>query len=224
MNNQLKNLIDKDLNKTNLSLVNAFLEKCPTLSLVEGKFLNIIQLGTNNGNDHVFDFISKNERKIKNFLAIDALPRCVELVKERYSFLEERLIPLNVAIGIKDGYAEFFYPKKESESYLSSLIELQMLVRSELKLLNKMIVPVFNINTLFNNLSFNKIDRLYIDIEGMDGKVLVEMDFEKFLPDFIQFEYSHSSGTDLEKIFDKFRKYKYSINQAPRDVYATRIT
>ena len=221
MNDHLKRLIDKDENKTSLSSANVFLEKYSTLP--EEKILNIIQLGTNNGDDHVFKFISENERKIKNFLAIDALPKCVESVKEKYSFLGERLIPLNVAVGIKDGYAEFFYPKLEGESYLSSLLEHQLGVRNEFKLVDKMIVPTFNINTLLNNLSFNSIDRLYIDIEGMDVPVLTEMDFEKFLPDFIQLEHSHSGKTEIEKLFDKLKKYKYQINKAPRDVYATRI-
>jgi len=46
--------------------------------------MNIIQIGSNNGKDHVFDFVSKNANKINKLILVDALQECIEETKIQY--------------------------------------------------------------------------------------------------------------------------------------------
>jgi hypothetical protein len=43
---------------------------------------------------------------------------------------------------------------------------------------------------LFND----KVDRLYIDIEGLDVEVLLSLDLFKYKPNYIEYEFTHADG------------------------------
>ena len=63
--------------------------------------MNIIQIGCNDCNDHVFDFIKENQNIINNFFVVDALPKCCEKAQEVYSFIDNLKI-FNKAIGLEN--------------------------------------------------------------------------------------------------------------------------
>ena len=58
--------------------------------------MNIIQIGCNDCNDHVYDYVKSNEQQISKFVVVDALPKCVKIAELKYSFLKDRVVTLNL--------------------------------------------------------------------------------------------------------------------------------
>lgn len=154
--------------------------------------MNVIQIGCNNCDDHVFDFVSKNQNSINQFIIIDALPECVKIAKEKYSFLKEKLVAINCAISNKNGICEFFYPQNDEISAHASMLEGHLRSHGH-KTLKCFCVPCLSLNCLLESFG-NSIDRLYIDIEGLDATVLLGLDFIKNKIKYIEYEFTHSDG------------------------------
>jgi FkbM family methyltransferase len=154
--------------------------------------MNIIQIGCNDCNDDVFKFVSLNRDKISKFLVIDALPDCVTIAKEKYSFLGERLYPVNCGVGAKTGIMQFYYPSGDKLSAHASLLESHLHSHSH-QSLDYLCVPVLSINDVLS--FFDQVDRLYIDAEGLDVSTLLTLDYFKFKPNYIEYESAHADGT-----------------------------
>lgn len=52
--------------------------------------MNIIQIGCNTCEDNVFSFIERRQNEVKSLVVVDALSKCVEKAREKYSFLGSR--------------------------------------------------------------------------------------------------------------------------------------
>jgi hypothetical protein len=161
--------------------------------------MNIIQIGCNDCNDDIFKFVSLNRDTISKFLVIDALPDCVAIAKEKYSFLGERLYPVNCGVGVKTGITQFYYPKGDKFSAHASLLESHLRNHSH-QSLECLCVPVLGINDVLS--FFDHVDRLYIDIEGLDVSALLSLDFSNFKPSYIEYESAHADGTSLRAAND----------------------
>ena len=85
--------------------------------------MNIVQIGCNNCEDEVFNFIDKNKESICKFLVIDALPKCVEIAKTKYAFLESKLIAVNCAIYNENSIVKLIFPKDGQTSAHASIFE-----------------------------------------------------------------------------------------------------
>jgi|TARA_R110000751_G_scaffold236817_1_gene337979 hypothetical protein len=68
-------------------------------------------------------------------------------------------------------------------------------------------VPCTTINRFFRQCGLNAIDRLYVDLEGLDGHVLLNLDFDRFNIPFIMYEHLHLDG------YRNQRKTKNSIDK-----------
>lgn len=154
--------------------------------------MNIIQIGCNDCKDRVYDYILSNKDIVTKFLVIDALPKCVEMAKERYSFLGEKLIAINCAIAPQRGIMKIFFPKDDQVSAHASLLQFHVKNHRH-NLLDFFYVPVLNINDIIS--SFEEIDRLYIDIEGLDAITLLNFNFNYIKPKYIEYEFYHSDGS-----------------------------
>lgn len=179
--------------------------------------MNILQVGCNNCDDHVFDFIADNKDLINLFVVIDALPDCVSIAKEKYSFLGKKLHPLNCAVSDKNGVLEFFYPQGEDKSAHASLSK-SHLIDHRHPILDSFFVPSLNLNCLLDSYK-NSIDKLYIDMEGLDTKTLLNLDFEKNKIKYIEYEFYHSDGSfsvgeNHNALVEKFYKYNYILSRA----------
>jgi FkbM family methyltransferase len=154
--------------------------------------MNILQIGCNDCNDHVFKFVSNNADKINYFFIIDALPKCIEDAKNVYSFIE-KLIPINVAVSNYNGLTNFYFPSDDDKSGHASMSKDHVFRHNHQKLETN-VVPCININYLFATLNM-EIERFYIDIEGYDVDILLSLDFNRFKPKYIEYECYHSDGT-----------------------------
>lgn len=159
---------------------------------------NIIQIGCNIGNDHVKDYVSKNKQIIQNLILVDANEKSIEMCKHNYSEYSFCKF-FNLAIVDADlENVEFFVPDNNNFSEQSSVLEFH--VQDHLKFIgcenyNKIVVPALNINVFLENLNLNVIDKLYIDIEGLDIDIILSLNLNKFKIKYIYFEHTHSDGS-----------------------------
>lgn len=154
--------------------------------------MNIIQIGCNDCEDQVFEYVSNHRNEIGAFMVVDALHKCVEVAKMKYSFLGPRLIAVNCAAGTKNGLTEFYFPKGEDMSAHASM-SADHLHKHQHGSLESVVVPCLAINVLVAAFS-RPVDRLYVDLEGMDADVLLNFEFSHFKPKFVEFEFLHSDG------------------------------
>lgn len=178
--------------------------------------MNIIQIGCNDCSDEASKFVLENEKIIKSFLVIDALPKCVDTAKKVYAFLGERVKALHCAAGTENRITSFYYPSDDETCGHSSLSK-EHLHRHEHPVLNSLTVPVLDINDIFK--SFNeKVDWFFIDTEGLDAVILLHLDFEKYAPENIHYEFAHAdgpftTGKNHIELIKKLEKFNYSLKQ-----------
>ena len=190
---------------------------------------NIVQIGCNVGNDHVFDYVSEHKNHIKNLILVDANYKCIDACKKNYEFCNV-VKTFNYAIVSNDlKVADLFIPSNNEVSQQSSLSENHVSTHSKIMgfdSYNKIQVDALNINEFLCKLELPYIDKLYIDIEGLDVDIINSIDFERFEIKYIQFEHIHSDGTfsnfngdyndnfvEYKKCLDKLISYDYNITK-----------
>ena len=190
--------------------------------------MNVIQLGSNNGDDHVLSLVKEKESEIQELILVDALPECVELTRRQYSFFKGNLSVINVAIGTENGLLDIFYPKGQNQSAHASSSPNHLFVHGH-KEIEKIKIPCLNINSFLGALGLEKIDYLFVDTEGMDIAILLEMDFGKYSPTNLKFEHSHSEGPHKGRgksyleLVTKLEKFNYSIWEGGGDTIAEKV-
>jgi len=180
--------------------------------------MNIIQIGCNDCNDEVFNFVQENQNKINNFVAIDALSKATDIARNKYSFLGDKLTVINCAVTLKSGLEFFFHPENEDCSAHASLSK-DHLIKHRHKIIRQIVIPGLEINTLLSDLrnKIGQIDRFYIDTEGFDVPLLLQLDVNNFKINYIKFEYVHAdgpftTGEKLNKLIEKLKINYKSIN------------
>jgi|APGre2960657505_1045072.scaffolds.fasta_scaffold00829_1 FkbM family methyltransferase len=178
--------------------------------------MNIIQIGCNDCTDEAFKFITENEKIINKFMVMDALPKCVDSAKKAYLFLGDKLTALHCAVGTENKITDFYFPSTDEMCGHSSLSK-EHLYRHEHPALKSLTVPVLDVNDIFR--SFNdKVDWLFIDTEGFDAPILLHLDFEKYMPKNIHYEFAHTDGPFItgenhRNLIKKFEKFGYQLQQ-----------
>lgn len=156
--------------------------------------MTIIQIGCNDCQDQVFDFVSANKDKIKKLIVVDALQKSIDAAKKTYSFLGQKLFPVVSAVGLYNGVIPFFYPEDESGSIHASAI-LDHVLEHKHEKVKIFCSPLLKLENILHSFEIQKIDRLYIDVEGLDVDILLDLSFTKFDIDFIEYEFCHADGT-----------------------------
>ena len=188
--------------------------------------MNIIQIGCNDCTDEAYKFITENKNNVEKFLVIDALPKCVEIARGTYSFLGNKLNALNCAVGVENSIANFYFPSVDDANGQSSLSEAH-LFRHGHSAIGSMTVPILDVNNVFK--WFNKeVDWLFLDAEGLDALMLLHLDFEKYKPKNIYYEFAHSDGPFIlganhKNLMDKFYRFNYQLTRTEGNITAKLI-
>lgn len=179
--------------------------------------MNIVQVGCHTGEDHVTDFIRDNT--CQNIILIDANPYALDICKEKYRSIEN-VTYLNYAIvpAYYDSTKSIslYIPKQDKTSMHCSL-SLDFIKKHNHKEWIEEVVPCITLNELFTQLNFlQKIDRLYIDAEGLDSKIILSLDLSKIHIEYIFFEHTHSDGafthgTNLKNVVEKLKGNMYRL-------------
>lgn len=185
--------------------------------------MNIIQIGCHVGDDHVYDFILNNY--CNNIILIDANPYALEVCKRKYADIQTNIIYLNYAIVPQldtSNHIKFYIPLDDKVSAHCST-SLDFIKKHNHTDWESIETPCITINQLIlENLKLQVIDRLYIDAEGLDAKIISSLDLDKINIKYILFEHIHSDGafihgSELNKAIDKLKKYNFIIENS--DMY-----
>jgi FkbM family methyltransferase len=163
----------------------------------------IIQVGTNNGNDHVRDFCKIVQPDV--ILLVEPFPIHKKSIIKNYTgisnvILEEvAIVPYpmeKTTIYFHDKDGPIGHPK---HSYEVASVDPEHLVRhgyskSELK---SFTARCKTLSQLFDTYSIKKIDYLFLDIEGIDFDVLTSIDFSAYDIHNLQIEYIHLDQNKL---------------------------
>lgn len=181
--------------------------------------MNIVQVGCHDGNDHVFEFISSNFENISKAYLIEPLHenylKAVEKYKQ-FKFVE--VIEAAIVDDENLSTIEIFYPENIDQSQTTSIYK-NHAEKHQDKVLSKN-VNCFTLSSLFKNKEIKTIDRLYIDAEGLDCKIINSINFSEFDIKYIEYEYTHSDGTDTfgefgESIENKLNNLGFKIRKNP---------
>jgi FkbM family methyltransferase len=182
--------------------------------------MNIVQIGCNDGKDHVLEFIkNSNPNDINSITLVDALPKCLEIARANYSKFLSKTKFYNLCISDGDETEkDIFCPKLEKHggdtSQLASVYE-NHLIGHDVFDYEKLRIPSLNINKFLQDLGA-ETNLLFIDVEGYDCDLIMALDLEKFHIDLIHYETHHSDGpykrlAKAKLAIDKLKKFGYSI-------------
>lgn len=179
--------------------------------------MNIIQIGCNNCDDEIFKIVTQNQNLINKFIVIDALPKCIEVANQKYSFLKDKLVAINCAIGTKTEIVKLFFPTDDELSAHASVSK-DHVSKHRHELIDSLEIQCFEINEFLKNQNINEIDLLAIDVEGLDVDILLKLNLNEFKINQIVYEFYHSDGTfnvgeKHNKLVEKFKDNNYQLNQ-----------
>lgn len=158
--------------------------------------MNIVQVGCNDCNDHVYKYVKNNSSKIELLLLVDANQDKIKKCHDKYGPLniDYVLIPKAITAG-HDKELTLYFNRKELNGHHTSINKDHLLRHSHKEsMIESGNFPAININKLFDEYNLKDIDKLYVDAEGYDIEILRSIDYSKYNIERIQFEYIHCDG------------------------------
>jgi len=182
--------------------------------------MNILQIGCNDGNDHLFKYVEENFSKISKLILIDCNSNALDLCKKRYSKYSfcEFYCKAIVDKDVDNSTLSIYLPEDDDVSEHCSVFK-EHLVKHQHKNIKQIEVSAININKFLRENNITHLDRLYIDTEGLDAIIINSLDFTHCTVDYICFEYVHSDGAhshggvNLNNCIDKLQKCGFSLRQ-----------
>lgn len=174
--------------------------------------MNILQIGTNDGNDHVFEFIKTNENSIKNIILIEPIFEKLNEAKNTYSNIKNTQFICAAITPNPYYYIQLYVPKNLPDSQTASIYESHTLSHvGNHQGIEKRIVPCIGINVLLEIFKFEILDYLFIDTEGLDCDLILSLDLIKNKILNIIYESAHSDGS-YKSLGKSLETKKYLIN------------
>ena len=177
------------------------------------KKLNIVQVGSSVGGDAASDFFKHYEESVGLGVLIDASPESVKACESYYtknsppSLHEDRLIYSNYAIVTDPSISEIelFRPEGDPTSGFNSVFKSHVDAHraGHNKEAVAISVPATTLKKVFDQYNLSRVDRLYLDAEGMDADILLSLDLSSMTIPYIAFEHGHTDGA-----FSKNTKWK----------------
>ena len=156
--------------------------------------MKVIQIGANNGNDHVFDFLNSNKENIEIAILVEPIPFILDSLRYKYRDIPKVFIE-SLAIGL-DSDLELYYE-------VGSNYEVSTFIRQHLvdhgcpqDKISSILVKSISFNSLCDKYNIRELDHLYIDTEGLDVFIIKSIDFSKIKIDKIYFESRHTDGAN----------------------------
>lgn len=187
--------------------------------------MNILQIGCNDGNDHVLQFVTENKDIIKELHLLDANKKCIDVCRSRYRDIPYVNFWHYAITTSEEPYVDLFIPLYSDIAAQSSVLETHLPGHGCSSFRTER-VPSKRINELFKDLNLKTIDRLYIDVEGIDIDIINDISFGDIDIKFLMFEYIHSDGTHsrggarLEACMHKLEKMGYVLRKEEFNVIA----
>ena len=162
----------------------------------------LIQIGTNNGNDHVRDLCLKNI--FNKIILVEPFEIHNKSIKENYKDIGNYIIE-NVAItNDSDKTKKLYYSEMDGPSrdavcsyQVSSIIPSHVLKHYDKSVVLETEVNAITINEVFLKHNLSEIEYVFLDAEGIDFEILKDIDFKTFNIKHIQIEHLHINKEEL---------------------------
>jgi FkbM family methyltransferase len=180
--------------------------------------MKIIQIGSNNGNDSVRQFITENQNNIDLVVLVEPIPFILDQLKENYKDFNNIFIE-NIAISDNELEKFTLYYEEDSNYELSSFRKQHLIdCNCSLEKIKSIDVNCLTINQLFEKYNIDTLDYLHIDTEGLDVYIISSIDFNKFKIKNIIFEVIHTDGTqklgtNYIETTEYLKKLGYNLSQ-----------
>jgi FkbM family methyltransferase len=187
----------------------------------------IIQVGSNIGN--TTDFLFNNISTHFKYIMIEPVLYLFNQLKENYKIHEnyKNITFLNIAISNYDGFIDMYVPSESND--FSKLVNLT----TQLESVNSEHIPTFvpeckvdkisveckSLNTIIQEFKINHIEHLYIDTEGHDYDILMNLDLSIIKPKNITFENKHMDGPKHALNIDNAPRYKNVLKHFNKNGY-----
>jgi len=190
--------------------------------------MNIVQVGCNHGDDHVFSFIKDNKNIIKAAYLIEPMKSALDMAINHYKDFEN-IHFFNIAITEDQNKKELelFMPENETRCEATSIKRDHVVKHVHHENIISFVVPAMTISDFFDSQNLKTIDRLYIDTEGLDCEIMNTIDTQKYNIKRIQFEHIHaefplSFGNSVlyKNILSKLKNAGYSLTTSGFDTIA----
>jgi len=176
--------------------------------------MNIVQIGSNIGNDDLTTII------VANYIFKGIVPEILILVEpmslhndtllKNYSWIKNLIIENLVVDVVSNVEKDFFYHLDNIPKYEVASLSKDHIMRydGDLDRIVSLKIKTININDLFRKYNLKDIDILFIDAEGHDDTIIYSIDFDNFNIKKIYFE---NACLKNKMIYDFLKSKNYSI-------------
>jgi FkbM family methyltransferase len=172
------------------------------------KSISVIQIGANRSNDDLSKYLKQNFDELSIGIFVEPNSRFNNDIRECYNNFGNIFIE-NIAIvpkSYEQSEVSIFYHSGEEFSETASLKREHLIKHNDFY--NHGEIKSFSVDSLylvdlFNKYNIKKLDWLLLDIEGIDGDVILSFDWEKFDIKRVDFEYIHlgDKSSEVEELF-----------------------
>ena len=188
--------------------------------------MNIVQIGCNNGRDHVLSFILSNQNNVENIYLIDASDKSIELAKDTYkNFKNVKFYTMAISDNENVDELELFFPSgdKVSEhiSYSKNHVEKHLHPN-----VDSFLIKASTLNKFLDENQIKSNIYLFIDTEGLDCRIVNTIDFDKFDIKFIRYEISHCAASCngcYEESISLLNCKNYKISRVVDDIIGEKV-
>ena len=169
--------------------------------------MTIVQIGCNDGKDHILNFCQKNKDGIETIHLVEPNPEALEDCKQTYSdFKQARFYNLAIVPNDADSVA-LHIPRSKALNAHASTLKNHLIDHGHISfdIIN---VPSTSLAGFLETNKIEKCDRLYIDTEGLDCAIILNSAIEKYNIGRIEFEILHTDG-----VFTKGQNYNSCIEK-----------
>ena len=187
--------------------------------------MNIIQIGCNDCNDHLKDYVRENYGQINKLILVDPneirINNCHKVYEPFNKNIDFKIIVKAINAQNSDKLILYHNPNETNGHHTS--VHRQHLIdhhHSESDIVGEEF-PSVKLNDLLDEHNISVVDRLYVDTEGYDIDILRSIDYNRFKIKYIQFESTHSDGSfsgftqKLSDFIDELNELGYSFINAP---------
>jgi|TARA_R100000005_G_C4955435_1_gene174141 FkbM family methyltransferase len=203
--------------------------------------MNILQIGCNEANDKVSEFLEFYKKESPKALLVDASSSALDLAREFYKDFNNIKFQHVAVVDTDEKEVDLFYPVDIPNNVHCSLLEQHVKTHKKIEgqisnkppmEVKKEKVPALRISALLDYFDGEPIDRLYVDVEGLDCQIINDIDLDKYKIGYIRFEHTHSEGTfesngpTLQKTIQRLSRFDYSIlgdQKCPEDLVAIKM-
>jgi len=187
--------------------------------------MKILQIGCNNGDDHVYQYIKNNISNIEKVYLLDANEECIKASKLHYKNIQNiEFLTYAITTNEEQEYVDLLIPNNGDITHAHASISAEYLNHHNDIL--KIKVKTKTINQIFEDLNLTVLDRLYVDAESLDIDIINSINFSKIKIKFLMFECYHSDGRDsnggpkLDEVLNKLNTLGYSTRREELNIVA----